>query len=71
MDFKTLLKKVELYATDSFSHTNLEKLPYHNLKHTQSVVSYSKELAHHYQLNERDYFIVMASAWLHDLGYSL
>jgi len=71
MDYKTLLKKVELYATDSFSHTNLGKLPYHNLKHTQSVVSYSKQLAHHYQLSERDLFIVVASAWLHDLGYSI
>jgi predicted metal-dependent HD superfamily phosphohydrolase len=71
MDYKTLLKKVELYATDSFSHTNLEKLPYHNLKHTQSVVSYSKQLAHHYQLSEGDLFIVVASAWLHDLGYSI
>src|ERR1700680_1668715 len=71
MDYKTLLKKVELYATDSFSHTNLEKLQYHNLKHTQSVVSYSKQLVHHYQLDERNYFVVVASAWLHDLGYAI
>jgi predicted metal-dependent HD superfamily phosphohydrolase len=71
MDYKTLLKKVELYAADSFSHTELEKLPYHNQKHTQSVVSYSKHLAHHYQLDERNYFVVVASAWLHDLGYAI
>ena len=71
MDYKTLLKKVEHYAMDSFFHTDLEKLPYHNLKHTQSVVSYSRQLAHHYQLGERDFFIVVASAWLHDLGYAI
>jgi predicted metal-dependent HD superfamily phosphohydrolase len=71
MDYKTLLKKVEHYATDSFFHTDLEKLPYHNLKHTQSVASYSGQLAHHYQLGERDFFVVVASAWLHDLGYAI
>jgi predicted metal-dependent HD superfamily phosphohydrolase len=71
MDYKTLLKNVEHYATDSFFHTDLEKLPYHNLKHTQSVVSYSRQLAHHYQLGERDFFIVVASAWLNDLGYAI
>jgi len=71
MDYKILLKKVELYATDSFFHTDLEKLPYHNLKHTQSVVSNARHLAHHYQLGERDYFVIVASAWLHDLGYAI
>jgi predicted metal-dependent HD superfamily phosphohydrolase len=71
MDYKTLLKKVEHYATDSFFHTDLEKLPYHNLKHTQSVASYSGQLAHHYQLGERDFFVVVTSAWLHDLGYAI
>jgi predicted metal-dependent HD superfamily phosphohydrolase len=71
MEYKTILNKVEYYATDSFSHTDLEKLPYHNLKHTQSVASYSMQLAHHYQLNERDLFVVVASAWLHDLGYAI
>jgi predicted metal-dependent HD superfamily phosphohydrolase len=70
MDYKTLLKKVEHYATDSFYHTELGKLPYHNLKHTESVASYSRQLAHHYQLSEQDFFVVVASAWLHDLGYS-
>jgi HD superfamily phosphodiesterase len=70
MDYKNLLKKVEHYAADSFFHTVMEKLTYHNLKHTQSVVSYSSQLAHHYQLGERDFFVVVASAWLHDLGYA-
>jgi predicted metal-dependent HD superfamily phosphohydrolase len=71
MDYKTLLKKVEHYASDAFFHSDMEKLPYHNLKHTQSVVSYSRQLAHHYQLGERDFFVVVASAWLHDLGYAI
>ncbi|HEV7423739.1 MAG TPA: Pycsar system effector family protein, partial [Candidatus Paceibacterota bacterium] len=69
MEYKTLLIKVEQYATDSILHTDLDRLPYHNLKHTQYVVSYSMQLTHHYQLSERDSFVVVASAWLHDLGY--
>jgi predicted metal-dependent HD superfamily phosphohydrolase len=71
MDYHSLLKKIEQYATDSFDHTELGNLSYHNQKHTESVVSYAKQLAHHYQLNERDYFVVVSAAWLHDLGYSI
>jgi predicted metal-dependent HD superfamily phosphohydrolase len=71
MDYHALLKKVEHYATDSFDHTDLNKLSFHNLKHTESVASYAKQIAHHYQLNERDYFVVVSAAWLHDLGYTI
>jgi predicted metal-dependent HD superfamily phosphohydrolase len=71
MDYHALLKKVEHYATDSFDHTDLNKLSFHNLKHTESVASYAKQIAHHYQLSERDYFVVVSAAWLHDLGYTI
>jgi predicted metal-dependent HD superfamily phosphohydrolase len=71
MDYKLTLTKVEQYARDSFDHTNLNSLLYHNLRHTESVASYAKQIAHHYQLSERDYFVVVAAAWLHDLGYTL
>src|SRR5258705_5143641 len=71
MDYQLMLNKVEQYARDSFDHTNLNTLLYHNLRHTESVVSYARQIAQHYQLGERDFFIVVASAWLHDLGYSI
>jgi predicted metal-dependent HD superfamily phosphohydrolase len=71
MDYHALLKKTENYALDSFEHTSLNLLAYHNRKHTESVASYAKQIAHHYQLNERDHFVVVASAWLHDLGYTI
>jgi len=71
MDYHLMLNKVEQYARDSFDHTNLSSLLYHNLRHTESVASYARQIARHYQLGERDYFIVVASAWLHDLGYTL
>jgi predicted metal-dependent HD superfamily phosphohydrolase len=71
MDYPIMLNKVEQYAKDSFDHTNLNNLLYHNLRHTESVASYARQIARHYQLGDRDYFIVVASAWLHDLGYTL
>ncbi len=49
----------------------LGMLSYHNRKHTESVAAYARQLAQHYQLNERDYFVVVASAWFHDLGYTM
>jgi predicted metal-dependent HD superfamily phosphohydrolase len=37
--------------------------------HTQDVVEATKQIAHHYRLNEHDYFLVVTAAWFHDLGY--
>jgi predicted metal-dependent HD superfamily phosphohydrolase len=71
MDYHTLLKKVEHYAIDCFENTPMGSLSYHNRHHTESVAAYAKQLALHYQLNERDYFIVIAASWLHDLGYTI
>jgi predicted metal-dependent HD superfamily phosphohydrolase len=70
MDYQGSLKKVAHYATDSFVNTAIGMLAYHNRKHTESVAGYATQIARHYQLNDRDYFIVVASAWLHDLGYT-
>jgi predicted metal-dependent HD superfamily phosphohydrolase len=41
----------------------------HNLAHTQSVVANVNRIALHYQLNDQDCFIVIMSAWFHDIGY--
>jgi predicted metal-dependent HD superfamily phosphohydrolase len=71
MDYHALLKKVEHYAVDCFENTPLGLLSYHNRHHTESVVAYAKQMAQHYQLNERDNFIVVASSWFHDLGYTI
>jgi predicted metal-dependent HD superfamily phosphohydrolase len=71
MDYQALLKKIENYSTESFDHTDLDKLLYHNLRHTESVASYAKQISHHYQLSERDNFVVVSAAWLHDLGYTI
>jgi predicted metal-dependent HD superfamily phosphohydrolase len=71
MDYNSLLKKVEHYAVDCFKNTPMGLLSYHNRKHTETVAAYAKQLALHYQLNERDCFIVVAASWFHDLGYTI
>ena len=71
MDYGSLLKKVEHYATDCFENTELGLLSYHNRKHTESVAGYARQMSQHYQLNERDNFVVVAAAWMHDLGYTV
>jgi hypothetical protein len=71
MDYKILLEKIALYAVRSFEQTPMGLLPYHNQKHTESVTAHAALIAVHYTLNDRDTFIVVASAWLHDLGYTI
>jgi len=69
MNYYTLLDEVKQYVT-SFFHTHAnDKLIYHNLLHTENVVSAAIEIANHYRLNDLDYFIVVTAAWFHDIGY--
>lgn len=49
-------------------HPNAHLL-YHNLAHTERVVSAATEIARHYGLGGRELFIVLTAAWFHDLGY--
>lgn len=69
MNYYTLLDETKQYVTAYFqSHVN-EKLVYHNQTHTENVVTAAIEIANHYRLSDQDYFIVVAAAWFHDLGY--
>lgn len=69
MNYKHLLEEVKQHVLDYFDTHHDEKLVYHNLDHTQSVVDATIQIANHYQLNEKDFFIVTTGAWFHDTGY--
>jgi predicted metal-dependent HD superfamily phosphohydrolase len=69
MDYKELQLKTEEFVRSFFLSVSDEKLVYHNLRHTEGVVKAAVQIADHYQLNDQDYFIVVASAWFHDVGY--
>jgi predicted metal-dependent HD superfamily phosphohydrolase len=69
MNYQELLEKVRQQVLTYFKLRNNEDLLYHNRKHTEDVVAAAIQIANHYQLNDRDFFIVTASAWFHDVGY--
>jgi predicted metal-dependent HD superfamily phosphohydrolase len=69
MNYYNLLDETKQYVTGYFSSHANDKLVYHNQQHTEQVVTAATEIANHYRLSDRDYFIVVAAAWFHDLGY--
>src|ERR1700743_2963427 len=69
MDYQQLLEKVHDHVIAYHREHDTKNLLYHNLKHTQDVVAAATQIANHYQLNDDDFFIVLAAVWFHDLGY--
>lgn len=69
MNYPDLSKKVQDHLLAFFHSRRDPAFLYHNLAHTQSVVKAAGQIANHYQLNERDFFIVNTAAWFHDIGY--
>lgn len=69
MNYQQLLEQVKQHVIRYFKSKEDQKLAYHNLAHTESVVSNAGQIARHYQLGDKDFFIVMTAAWFHDIGY--
>lgn len=69
MNYTRLLDDIKYEVMLFFRVNGKADLPYHNLEHTENVVSRAAEIATHYQLNDLDFFIVSAAAWYHDTGY--
>ena len=69
MNYTQLIEQVKQYVIHFFKTKGEQKFAYHNLSHTEAVVSNAARLAQHYKLEEKDTFIVMTAAWFHDSGY--
>ena len=69
MDYHNILEQAEQYVRSFFDTHADGRIIYHNRYHTEQVVAAAVKIAQHYQLNERDFFIVNVSAWFHDIGY--
>lgn len=67
--FEDLLQLVDNYARLCFATSTKTGLKYHNLAHTEEVVSHAREMATFYGVGEKDNFCVLCAAWFHDLGY--
>ncbi|MCF0074183.1 HD domain-containing protein [Dyadobacter sp. CY261] len=68
MNYFEILGRIGRYASDLLV-TDANEQAYHNIAHTRYVVDRCAEIAHYYQLDTRDSFIVSAAGWFHDLGY--
>jgi predicted metal-dependent HD superfamily phosphohydrolase len=69
MEFQQLLENVKQYVLNYFDVHHEPDLLYHDVKHTQAVVSAATQIANHYQLNDADFFVVVTAGWFHDIGY--
>ena len=69
MDYATILTEVRNYMHRYFQDHNDSRYVYHNETHTLQVVNAAEQMARHYQLDEKDFFIVTVAAWFHDAGY--
>lgn len=69
MNYAQLLEEVKQEVNHFFHLHGNEGFTYHNLSHTERVVTNAGLLARHYQLDDRDFFIVTTAAWFHDTGY--
>jgi predicted metal-dependent HD superfamily phosphohydrolase len=69
MNYTQLLEQVKQYVIQFFKTKGDPKFVYHNLSHTEAVVSNAAKIVSHYQLGEKDFFIIITAAWFHDTGY--
>jgi predicted metal-dependent HD superfamily phosphohydrolase len=68
-NYELLLEEVKKFVVSFYRNHPDDRLFYHNLQHTQSVVKAAAQIAAHFQLNEADLFTVLTAAWFHDCGY--
>jgi len=69
MNYSVLLEQVENFVKSENNRKVSGELPYHNIRHTEEVVAKASQLAKHYKLSDKDFFIVISAAWFHDCGY--
>src|ERR1700759_1239201 len=71
MNYQHLLEHIHDYVLAYYKDHENKSLAYHNLQHTKDVVAAATQIANHYQLDDNDFFIVLAAVWFHDIGYMI
>src|SRR5690606_13080471 len=69
MDYNAILNAAKSWINDYISRCGSENYCFHDLVHTTDVVNATTLMASHYDLSERDRFIVLIAAYFHDVGY--
>lgn len=70
MNFSETILKAEIYIKRYFEKY-CSGYCFHDKTHTDAVVQAVEEMSNHYNLSEADRFVVLCSAYFHDLGYFL
>ncbi len=65
----TIYEQVKGYVSEMFESNKRPNLIFHSLDHTVDTVKRAKEIATHYNLEERESLAVYIAAWFHDTGY--
>lgn len=55
--------------SEAYGSANRNQFPYHNLTHTQNVVTHAFEIASHYEISEKEIAQLGLAAWFHDVGH--
>jgi len=69
MNYSKLLEHVQHHVLLFFKTREDDALIYHNITHTEEVAGHAAKIAAHYELHEKDTFIVVTAGWFHDMGY--
>ena len=64
-----LISKVEKYISGIYKKELPDDNCYHNLLHTNEVVSVAKELAQSLNVKDEELEFLVIAAWFHDIGY--
>ena len=65
-----IIQSTEEFVTNLLTQELDSNFLYHNLRHTQRVVTHTTELAEHYKLQENEKEVLVLAAWFHDTGYT-
>jgi hypothetical protein len=67
MHYPESLKKVSDLATQQHLTRTDDRLFFHNLSHTVRLLELTHQMSAHYNLDEKNHFILCSAAWLYDL----
>ncbi len=67
--YKKLMSSAEDYVSEAYGSASKNQFPYHNLTHTQNVVTHVFEIASHYEISEKEVAQLGLAAWFHDVGH--
>ncbi|MEP7144953.1 MAG: Pycsar system effector family protein [Ferruginibacter sp.] len=69
MNYQLLANRAEDFVRKYMYEHDNPALLYHNLPHAQNIVSVTSQIAKHYEVNDKDFFIVIAAGWFLNSGY--